>query len=40
MTHGSTRNVFLVLIAATVLALIVLVIALPDISRYRRLRRM
>jgi hypothetical protein len=33
--------VFLVLIAATVLvALILLVMALPDLSRYRRLRRM
>ncbi len=33
--------VFLVLIALAVLfGLIVLVVALPDISRYRRLRRM
>jgi len=33
--------VFLVLIALAVVAgLIILVVALPDISRYRRLRRM
>lgn len=34
-------TVFLILIAATVIvAVILLVMALPDLSRYRRLRRM